>query len=160
MHPVRGVRTERKTRQYLRGSRPEFRHNRAIDRPKWRKEQQLSEAAPPNRFQQGWLDRLDGRYALARDLRDRFQALTDDLGGAANLSYAQRALAEHALWLDHWLHQQERALAEGRNSDFDVGRWTQGLNALSGVLTKLGLKRVPRDVPDLSQWLRDREQAA
>jgi len=41
-----------------------------------------------------------------------------------------------------------------------VGRWTQGLNALSGVLTKLGLKRVPRDVPDLSQWLRDREQAA
>ncbi len=116
--------------------------------------------SPPDRFQQGWLDRLDGRYALARDLRDRFQALTDDLGGASNLSYAQRALAEHALWLDHWLHQQERALAEGRMEDFDVGRWTQGLNALSGVLTKLGLKRVPKDVPDLSEWLRKREQAA
>jgi hypothetical protein len=121
---------------------------------------QLSDTAPPDRFQQGWLDRLDGRYALARDLRARFQALTDDLGGAANLSYAERALAEHALWLDHWLHEQERALAEGRMKDFDVGRWTQGLNALSGVLTKLGLKRVPKDVPDLSQWLRKREQAA
>lgn len=42
-------------------------------------------------------------------------------------------------------------------ADFDVGRWTQGLNALSGVLTKLGLKRVPRDVQDLSEWLRKRD---
>ena len=114
----------------------------------------MSDAAPPSRFEQGWLDRLDGRYALAREPRDRFQALTDDLGGAANLSYAERAL-----WLDHWLHEQERALAEGRMKDFDVGRWTQGLNALSGVLTKLGLKRVPKDVSDLGEWLRKREQA-
>ena len=114
-------------------------------------------APPPSRFESGWLDRLDGRYGLARELRDRFHALTDDLGGAENLSYMQRSLCEHALWLDHWLHEQERALAESRMADFDVGRWTQGLNALSGVLTKLGLKRVPRDVQDLSEWLRKRD---
>ena len=91
-------------------------------------------------------------------MRDRFVALTNDLGGVDRLSYAQRSLCERALWLEFWLASQERSLAAG--SEFDAGKWTQACNALQGIFTKLGLKRVPRDVPDLSQWLQKRGQVA
>ena len=114
--------------------------------------------AIPAQFNNGWLDTLDFRTATAKEMRNRFVALTNDLGGVDHLSYAQRSLCERALWLEFWLASQERSLATG--DEFDAGKWTQACNALQGIFTKLGLKRVPRDVPDLSQWLRDREQAA
>ena len=112
----------------------------------------------PAQFHNGWLDSLDYRTAMAKEMRDRFVALTNDLGGADRLSYAQRSLCERALWLEFWLASQERSLAAG--AEFDAVKWTQACNSLQGIFTKLGLKRVPRDVPDLSQWLRERDQVA
>ena len=112
----------------------------------------------PAQFSNGWLDALDYRTAMAKEMRDRFVTLTNDLGGVDHLSYAQRSLCERALWLEYWLASQERSLAAG--DEFDAGKWTQACNSLQGIFTKLGLKRVPRDVPDLSQWLREREQVA
>ena len=109
-------------------------------------------------FHNGWLGALDYRTAMAKEMRDRFVTLTNDLGGVDHLSYAQRSLCERALWLEYWLASQERSLAAG--DEFDAGKWTQACNSLQGIFTKLGLKRVPRDVPDLSQWLREREQVA
>lgn len=109
---------------------------------------------PPDRFSQGWLDQLDGRTGIAQVMRDRYQHFTDDLGGAERLSYAQRSLVERALWLEYWLAQQERDLASGR--DFNVNRWIQGANSLQGLLSKLGLERTAKDVPDLSEYLAKR----
>ena len=98
----------------------------------------------PEDYRTGWLDKLDGRLALAGEVRSRFAQLTQDLGGADRLSYAQRSLCERAIWLEYWLASQERELAAGR--EFDVGRWTQGLNSLQGVLSRLGLERKSRDL--------------
>ncbi|WP_142494757.1 hypothetical protein [Thalassovita litoralis] len=56
--------------------------------------------------------------------------MTDDLGGVDRLSYSQRSLVERALWIEHWIAQQERELAEGRIGAFDAGRWTQATNSL------------------------------
>lgn len=114
----------------------------------------------PDKFAAGYLDRLDGRTAIAVDMRHRWQALTNDLGGEANLSYAQRSLVERALWLEHWLHIQEQALADGDHANFDAGRWTQACNALQGILVKLGLERKARDVTDLATYLRGKAGAA
>ena len=50
-----------------------------------------------SRFANGWLDGLDGRLGLARELRQRFETLTNDLGGADSLSYAESSLCERAL---------------------------------------------------------------
>lgn len=111
----------------------------------------------PDRFSSGWLDALDTRTALARHMRDRYAALTDDLGGMDALSYAQRSLCERALWLEYWLASQERELAKGE--PFDVGRWTQAANSLQGIYSKLGLERKARDVPDLHDYLKAREAA-
>lgn len=114
--------------------------------------------SPPDRFQQGWLDRLDGRFAMAQELRQRYDALTSDLGGADRLSYAQRSLCERVLWLEFWLASQERELARG--GEFHIGSWVQAVNSLQGIFTKLGLKRQAKDVPSLNQWMRERETAA
>ena len=109
--------------------------------------------AVPDKFEGGYLDRLDGRTALAATMRAQWQEMTDDLGGADRLSYAQRCLVERVLWLEHWLRIQEQALAEGRLDEFDAGRWTQALNTLVGVLSRLGLERREKDVTDLHGYL-------
>jgi len=110
------------------------------------------------KFANGWLDGLDGRLSLAKELRQRFETLTNDLGGSDSLSYAQRSLCERALWLEYWLATQERDLANG--AEFDVGRWVQAANSLQGIFAKLGLERVAKDVPDLQDWIKGRGAAA
>ena len=111
----------------------------------------MTTKTPPSKFNTGWLSELDGRTAIAQEMRERFRAFTDDLGGAETLSYAKRSLVERALWLEFWLAQQEQALAGG--SDFDVGKWVQAANALQGILSKLGLDRQAKDVPSLNEYL-------
>jgi hypothetical protein len=116
--------------------------------------------ALPDRFAAGYLRALDGRTALAQDMLARWAAITDDLGGEASLSYAQRSLVERALWLEHFLAQQERALAEGRAEEFDPGRWTQGANTLLGLYRQLGIERRAKDVTDLQSYIRQRGVSA
>jgi hypothetical protein len=111
----------------------------------------MTTKTPPSKFNTGWLSELDGRTAIAQEMRERFRAFSDDLGGADTLSYAKRSLVERALWLEFWLAQQEQALAGG--SDFDVGKWTQAANALQGILSKLGLDRRAKDLPSLNEYL-------
>lgn len=105
----------------------------------------------PASYMPGWLHALDNRSSIAITMRDRYAAFTSDLGGAESLSYAQRSLVERALWLEFWLQQQEVELAQGEA--FDVGKWVQASNSLQGILTKLGLERKARDVPDLNTFL-------
>jgi len=109
----------------------------------------------PARFEAGWLDALDSRTALARQMRERFDTLTDDLGGSDALSYQQRSLCERALWLEYWLASQERELANAR--EFDVGKWVQAANSLQGIYSKLGLERTARTVPDLKSYIKSKE---
>jgi hypothetical protein len=109
---------------------------------------------PPERYAPGWMDKIDKRTGVAVVMRERWQAFTDDLGGARSLSYAQRSLVERALWLEYWLVSQEQELASG--SEFDVGKWVQAANSLQGILSKLGLERVARDVPSLDEYLKAR----
>lgn len=105
----------------------------------------------PERYRLGWLDALDGRLSLARDLRQRFAEVCSDLGGQDQLSYMQRSLVERGLWLEYWLATQERELAGG--NEFDVGKWVQATNSLQGIYSKLGLERKARNVPSLSEYL-------
>jgi hypothetical protein len=114
----------------------------------------MTTKTPPKNFNTGWLSELDGRTAIAQELRARYAAFTNDLGGVERLSYAQRSLVSRALHLEYWLAQQEKALIEG--ADFDVGKWVQAANGLQGILSKLGLERQARDVPNLSAFLHER----
>lgn len=109
-------------------------------------------AAIPDTFTAGYLGQLDGRKAIAVEMRARWDALTADLGGADRLSYAQRSLVERALWLEHWIAGQERVLADG--GEADTGRMTQATNSLLGLYRTLGLERRARDVtPSLQSYI-------
>ena len=110
--------------------------------------------APPEKYMHGWLKDLDGRTGIAQIMLERFTAFTNDLGGAESLSYAQRSLVERALWLEYWLAQQEQELASGK--EFDVGKWVQAANSLQGIVSKLGLKRIAKEIP-LSEYLSRKE---
>lgn len=112
----------------------------------------------PAQYEAGWLDQLDGRRNLSKQMRTRFDEVCTDLGGRDALSYMQRSLVERALWLEYWLAHQERELAKG--ADFDVSRWIQAANSLQGIYSRLGLERRARDVPSLQDYLRQREAAS
>lgn len=101
--------------------------------------------APPIKYQAGFLDSLDKRTAIAQDLQARFDTYAADLGGVDRLSYAQRSLLEHCLFLQYWLNQQEQVLATG-SGEFDSGRYAQALNTIQGLFSKLGLSRVAREI--------------
>lgn len=111
----------------------------------------------PKQYAPDWLEKLDGRTAIARAVTDRLHALENDLGGRDALSYQQRSIAKRAIWIEALIEQQEAALARGDN--VDVGRLTQANNSLLGLYKTLGLERKAKDTPTLSDYL-NRRQAA
>lgn len=100
--------------------------------------------AVPDRYSAGWIESLDGRYALARSIRARFAAVAADLGGIEQLSYQQRSLIERALFLEAHIAQHEQALASGE--EVDGGQWTASLNSLVGLWRLLGIERKQKPV--------------
>jgi hypothetical protein len=57
-----------------------------------------------------------------------------------------------------WCEQQE---AEHANSGkLDIQVYTTAVNSLRRLLADLGLERVARDVPDLQDWIKQREAVA
>jgi hypothetical protein len=107
----------------------------------------------PDKFRAGYIEDLDRRTRVGAAMQARWNELTDDLGGVHTLSYAQRSLAERALWLEYWLMHQEAALGEGRFNDFEPGQWVQAANSLQGIYTRLGMRRrsETRDITDLME---------
>jgi len=112
--------------------------------------------AIPEKFAANYLHQLDGRTAVAGEMRHRWQQITADLGGEGCLSYPQRSLVERALWIEFWIAQQERDLAEGRADSFDAGRWTQATNSLLGLYRTLGIERRAKDATSLTDYIAGR----
>lgn len=109
---------------------------------------------PPERFEPGFLATTDMRFALPRLLRARLQELVADLGGADSLSYQERSLAERLIHLE-WQIGEWEALARD-NKPVDQARYLHAVNALNGLVRSLGLKRRPKEVPTLEEFLRQR----
>ena len=109
----------------------------------------------PASYSADWLEKLDGRTTLARAVHQRYNDLASDLGGADALSYQKRSLAKRAIYVECIIERHEAALSRGE--DVDLGRLTQAINTLIGLLKALGLDRKAKDVPDLVTYLRGRE---
>lgn len=110
----------------------------------------------PASYRADWIEALDGRTRLARAVHERLATLYSDLGGGADgggLSYQQRSLCRRVVWLEVLIETRESALARGQA--IDEGAHTQSVNALSGLLSKLGLARRAREAPSLDDYLRE-----
>ena len=108
----------------------------------------------PAKYTKNFIQKLDGRYQLARELRANFEELTNDLGGADSLSLVRRTLAERFVWLSAILRGIEGQLAEADETKAGelLGRWTQAVNTAIGLGKVLGLERKARKA-DLKSYL-------
>src|SRR5215831_7558507 len=103
------------------------------------------------RYRENFLDAMDGRAEVTRTLRERLSALIADLGGLDNLSYQERSLCKRIIHLERLIEKDELTLAH--NGPIDRHAHFAAVNALSGLLSKLGLKRRARQVPSLAEYL-------
>ena len=105
----------------------------------------------PAQYGEDFMADLDGRVRVARTLRQRLKELTNDYGGPAELSYAEQSLAKRAIHVERVIEKFESTLAHGGAVEFNH---LFGLvNCLSGLYTKLGLKRRPKVVGSLAEQL-------
>ena len=97
------------------------------------------DVAIPTKFVPQFMDAIDGRAALTREIKRRFEALKLELGCD---TYAKELLAQESVFLSVLLETWRcKALETG---ELDVGVYTHAANALSGLLLKLADKRLDR----------------
>jgi hypothetical protein len=96
------------------------------------------------KYAQRWIETIDLRSSLGKEVRARLTEIQSDLGGAEHLSHAQRSLVHRAIWLELVLEQEEQRIAKGEGCD--IGPHVQLVGALVGIYKTLGLKRQARDV--------------
>jgi len=98
----------------------------------------------------GVVAKLDPRSGIAKALRHRVQLLSIDLG--EDLSRQQQLLVERVAWIELHLARTELEIIDGKRA-FSATEYATLVNALTGLLRTLGVRRVPRDVPRLYEYI-------
>ena len=93
------------------------------------------------------LDHLDGRCLAVKRVRAVETEIAQDLGGAARISQAQRALCRRAAVLSTIIEDTEARWADGQRLDMPV--YLAATNTLRRVLATIGLERRARPVQGL-----------
>ena len=106
-----------------------------------------------SRYDENFVSELDGRYRTAKTLRQRLRELTNDLGGLPGLSYQERSLCKRAIHLERVVEKFESTLAHGGSVEFN--HYFGLVNTLSGLWSKLGMKRRAKVVRDLAMELKE-----
>jgi hypothetical protein len=93
-----------------------------------------------------------GDGAWARRFRDVLEQIIADLSGPDGLSEGQRQLARRATTIAIQCERLEGEAAAG--ADIDISEYSLLTSTLVRVVSRLGLKRVPRNItPSLAQYL-------
>ncbi|MHC4400187.1 MAG: hypothetical protein ACYTG0_10950 [Planctomycetota bacterium] len=102
--------------------------------------------APPKKYEPGFLAKMDGRTEVAKILKDRFEEITDDLGGTVAVSRIKLTLVERFIWLESRLVGMELEMAQGdaQKAKEMMGKWVYGVNALVGLAKVLGIERISK----------------
>jgi hypothetical protein len=98
----------------------------------------------------------DSRLAVVKEIRRRVERLKRDVGCD---SYQKELLCERAVFVLCQLETIECS-AIGHKKPVDLGCYLQGVNALSGLLNKLGLERKVQKAGGLKAYLLDKEKRA
>ena len=106
----------------------------------------------PDRYEPGFLKKLDARTEIARQLKASYEQVVSDLGGQSEISHVKNSLVERFIFLEAVLGGIENQLALARTGDVDeeaarkleaelIGRWVQAVNSLQGLAKVLGVER-------------------
>jgi hypothetical protein len=101
---------------------------------------------------------LDGRRRWLKAGRAREQERSADLGGADQLSAAQRSLIRRLVNVELWIEATEARILGGSAADDDelVTLWLMAIKVHMQLSVRLGLKRRAKDVPTLQDYLRQK----
>jgi hypothetical protein len=116
---------------------------------------------PPNRYEEHFLAKLDGRSRAAQILRQSFDEITSDLGGVEGLSHVQLCLVERFCFLEFMLRKKELEMAvSNKNGERDksMGSWVQSLNSLVGLAKAIGLERRAKHIESLQTYIRQKKK--
>jgi hypothetical protein len=94
------------------------------------------------------LPKIDGRSATARRIYDIASAIATDLGGADRLSETRLSLVRRFASLAALAEQHEANIANGE--EVDVAELAHLSSTLCRLATRIGLKRIARDVTPLA----------
>jgi hypothetical protein len=108
----------------------------------------------PAKYSEGFLEEMDGRTEISRNLRHRLNALVSDLGGFDGLSYQERSLCKRVIHLERQVERFENTLVQGGSVDYT--QYFSMINTLSGLFSKIGTKRRIRPI-SLSDYMRDKQ---
>lgn len=101
-----------------------------------------------NEFEPGFLSQVDGRLSAAKLIKQQISLLMTDTGADTE---QKKLLVERAAFIALQLQTMEcEALESGT---LDRGVYTQMCNALSGLLSKLGIDRKGQKLPPLNVYL-------
>ena len=102
---------------------------------------------------------IDGRGAWARRLRDVLSAHVSDLGGADNISEAERSLLRRASILTVELEGLEYRFASSDGSEAELlDLYARVASSLRRILESVGLQRRARDVtPSLASYIKQKQ---
>ena len=103
------------------------------------------------RFTPKFWSEVDGRFGAKKEIMRRYRQLIEDCGAD---SFQKKMICQRAVFLSIQLETMEREAADGER--FDPGIYQQGVNALSGLLTKLGLGKKQKSPDDLKTYLKKR----
>ena len=108
----------------------------------------------PSQYEPGFIDRLDGRTEVYREISKSYSEVIEDCGGGDSLSHTQLCLIERFVFLEAVLKVWESKIVTDPNmSDSLLGKWVQSLNSLQGLAKNIGLKRVTRRVDSLQSYV-------
>lgn len=96
----------------------------------------------PERYAKDFLNAMDKRVRVAKVLGGILNAIYADLGGKENVSVMQQMLCEKIAYLKLMTAKTELTMARGGR--IDEASYLNAINCLSGLLSKVGLKRKPR----------------
>ena len=114
------------------------------------REQRRKEIAIPQTFVPKFLDDLDQRCGITKEIKRRYETLVEDTGAD---SYQQEMLCQRAIFVGVQLETMECMAAE--SGKFDPGIYTQMTNSLLGLLKALGLDRKIKDAASLKTYMEE-----
>ncbi len=106
--------------------------------------------ALPQKFEARFWELADHRTGLVKAIRRRYEELKEDCCAD---SVQKDMLVQRAVFLAIQLESMEVTAAE--TGQLDLGFYTQATNALSGLLTKLGLEKQFEQTLDLQEYIKN-----
>ena len=104
------------------------------------------------------LDHLDGRTTAARAARDLMADIESDLGGSDQVSAAEKQIIQRAAITGAILESMEAEWLAG--GQIDMGVYVPLANLQRRHLEAVGLKRQPKPVETLQQYLEAKKNEA